>query len=89
MEKSFFEALGGSYTEVGEILIPDLKQNSTDTVCLSKYGRMRKHYLKDHRPVLYTNLLLSGKLFQHLDEIDELAMSAWSCSPSSWQCEKA
>ena len=71
MEKSIFEDLGGRYTEVGEILIPDLKQNSTDTVCLSKYGRMRKHYLKDHRPVLYTNLLLSGKLFQHLAEIDE------------------
>ena len=72
MEKSIFEDLGGSYTEVGEILIPDLKQNSTDTVCLSKYGRMRKHYLKDHRPVLYTNLLLSGKLVQHLAEIDRV-----------------
>ena len=28
-------------------------------------------YLKEHRPVLYSNLLLSGKLFQHLVEIDE------------------
>lgn len=32
---------------------------------------MRKRYLKEHRPVLYSNLILSGKLFQHLTEIDE------------------
>ena len=31
---------------------------------------MRKSYLKEHRPVLYTNLLLSGKLWDHLVEID-------------------
>ena len=32
---------------------------------------MRKRYLKEHRPVLYTNLLVTGKLDQHLSEIDE------------------
>ena len=32
---------------------------------------MRKRYLKEHRPVLFTNLLVSGKLFQHLAEIDQ------------------
>ena len=32
---------------------------------------MRKRYLKEQRPVLYTNLLLSGELFQHLEEIDK------------------
>lgn len=32
---------------------------------------MRKRYLKEHRPVLYTNLLTTGKLDQHLDEIDQ------------------
>ena len=37
---------------------------------LGKYGRMRKRYLKEHRPVLYSNMLLEGKLFQHLAEID-------------------
>ena len=34
---------------------------------------MRKRYLKEHRPVLYTNLLMTGKLFEHLAEIDEAA----------------
>jgi len=38
---------------------------------IGKYGRMRKRYLKDHRPVLYFNLLLSGKLHQHLAETEE------------------
>jgi hypothetical protein len=40
---------------------------------LGKYGRMRKAYLKEHRPVLWNNLLLSGSLFPHLREIDEAA----------------
>lgn len=40
---------------------------------LGKYGRMRKNYLKEHRTVLYNNLLLAGKLTAHLQEIDETA----------------
>nr|WP_302585174.1 TnpV protein [uncultured Schaedlerella sp.] len=40
---------------------------------LSRYGRMRKTYLKEHRPILYNNLLLSGKLAEHLAEIDTAA----------------
>ena len=35
---------------------------------------MRKRYLKEHRPVVYSNLLLSGKLYQHLAEIDHACM---------------
>lgn len=70
MEKSIFEALGGTYTEVGEVLIPDLELRSADAVCLGKYGRMRKRYLKEHRPVLYTNLLLSEILYVHCAEIE-------------------
>ena len=38
------------------------------------YGRMRKRYLKEHRPVIYSNLMLSGKLNQHLAEIDQACM---------------
>ena len=68
MEKSIFEALGGTYTEVGEVLIPDLELSSADAACLGKYGRIRKRYLKEHRPVLYTNPLLSEKLYPHCAE---------------------
>ena len=68
--KSIFEEMGGTYTEFGEVLLPDLELSATDAACLGKYGRMRKRYLKEHRPVLYTNLLLSDKLYQHCAEIE-------------------
>ena len=70
MEKSIFEALGGTYTETGEVLVPNLELSGTDAACLGKWGRMRKRYLKEHRPILYTNLLLSEKLFPHCAEIE-------------------
>ena len=70
MEQSIFEALGGSYTEVGDVFIPDLEISEADAACLGKWGRMRKNYLKEYHPVLYTNLLLAEKLYQHCAEIE-------------------
>lgn len=69
-QKSFFEQNGGTYMQVGDVLLPDLSIGEVEQRPIGKYGRMWKLYLKEHRPVLYTNLLLSGKLFQHLAEID-------------------
>ena len=40
---------------------------------LTKYGRMRERYLREHRKVLYCNLLTSGKLYEHLADIDTSA----------------
>jgi len=70
MQKSIFEQMGGTYTQVGDYFIPNLVISETTQSPLGKYGRMRKRYLKEHRPVLYTNLLVTGKLDQHLAEID-------------------
>ena len=42
---------------------------------LGKYGRMRKTYLKEHRPVLFSNLLLTEQLYPHLREIDREAQN--------------
>ena len=70
-QKSFFEQNGGTYTQVGDVLLPDLTIGKAEHQPIGKYGRMRKRYLKDHRPVLYSNMLLEGKLFQHLDEINQ------------------
>ena len=70
MQKSIFEQCGGTYTQVGDYLLPDLIIDEAEQQLVGKYGRMRKRYLKEHRPVLFTNLLLSGKLDQHLTEID-------------------
>ena len=71
MEKSLHEELGGSYTKVGDYLLPNLAIDESEQRPIGKYGRMRKHYLKEHRPVRYTNLLVTGNLDKHLAEIDE------------------
>jgi len=70
-QKSIFERNGGTYTQVGDFFLPNLTIENQETLPIGKYGRMRKRYLKEHRPVLYSNMLLEGKLFQHLAEIDE------------------
>ena len=44
--------------------------SGTDAACLGKWGRMRKRYLKEQRPVLYANLLFSEKLYPHCAEIE-------------------
>ena len=59
------------YHKCGDYYLPDLTIDDLQIQPLGKYGRMRKRYLKAHRPVLYTNLLLAGELFPHLAEIDK------------------
>ena len=62
-----------TYTRNGDYLIPDLKLSEQPEKPLGKYGRMRKAYLKEHRPGLYSSLILSEKLYPHLLEIDRAA----------------
>ena len=62
-----------TYTRSGDYWIPDLSLSHQDTQPLGKYGRMRKKYLQEHRPVLWNSLILSEKLYPHLREIDETA----------------
>ena len=64
-----------SYIQNGDYLIPNLKLSQQRSKPLGKYGRMRKTYLKEHRPILYNQMLLSEKLYPHLIEIDETAQS--------------
>lgn len=71
MQKSIFEQSGGTYSQVGDYLMPDLVSVETEQRQIGKYGHMRKIYLKEHRPVLFTNLTVTGKLYQHLAEIDQ------------------
>ena len=70
MQKSIFEQMGGTYTRVGDYLLPNLTIDESEQQPIGKYGRMHKRYLKEYRLVLYTNLLTTGKLDQHLAEID-------------------
>ena len=69
--KSLFEQMGGTYRREGDYLIPNLTLPDTGDNQIGKYGRMRRSYLKEHRSILYTNLLTSGTLHRHLAEIDQ------------------
>ncbi len=60
-----------TYHRCGDYLLPDLGLTDEEQRPLGKYGRMRLNYLKEHRPALFSSLLLSGKLMEHLHEIDE------------------
>ena len=59
-----------TYHQNGDCLLPNLGLPEAEQRPLGKYGRMRLRYLEEHRPVLFTQLLLSGKLMEHLQEID-------------------
>ena len=64
-----------TYTRNGDYLVPDLSLSEQSEKPLGKYGRLRKAYLKEHRPLIYNQLLLTEKLYPHLIEIDETAQS--------------
>ena len=61
------------YVWNGDFMIPNLKAPDTPDEMIGKFGRMREKYLKDHKIGLYTAYITSGKLYQHLLEIDHQA----------------
>ena len=58
------------YTKIGDYYYPNIVVDNTEKVTLSKYGRARLRYMKEYNKGLYTELLLTGKLTEHLKEID-------------------
>ena len=69
--KSTFEELGGIYKQVGDYLLPDVDVPENPEIGF--WGIQRRKYLLEHQPALYTALFLSGKLADHLQEIDQSA----------------
>ena len=61
---------GIHYTLHGDYFFPDLELPEVPRQAIGHYSRMRLNYLREHRPGLYTRLILSGKLYEHLTEID-------------------
>lgn len=55
-QKSFFEENGGTYTQVGDVLLPNLTIGEEEQRPIRKYGRMRKRYLKEQHSLLYSEL---------------------------------
>ena len=72
MEKHIMGENGISYT-LGEdgLYYPDLYLPEETEYPIGKYGMLRKSYLKEHRKELYLELILAGKLNEHLHQIDE------------------
>ena len=71
MGKSLFEQNGGTYRQVGDYLLPNITLPEEENEPIGIWGQRHLHYLKQHRKILYTNLLTSGKLNSHLAEIDK------------------
>ena len=74
MAKTIFEEMGGTYVRQGDYLLPCLslpaeKENKP----IGIWGQRHLRYLKQHRKVLYTNLLTSGRLNDYLADIDRQA----------------
>ena len=61
---------GIDYILVGDYYLPDLEINEEEPT-YGKYGIMRKHFLKEHRSARYQYLVLTGKLTEHLNQVDK------------------
>ena len=61
------------YEEINGLLYPKLTLPPQNEIHLTRFGRKRLQYLKQYRPIIYTNLLTSGELNDHLQMVDDAA----------------
>lgn len=79
MAKTIFEQTGGTYTQAGDYMLPDLLPAEEEKEAnIGVWAMRHKQYLKQHHKVLYYNLLTSGKLDLYLDDIEEQASNMFS-----------
>ena len=64
-----------TYNKVGDYYLPNLtlEKSKFSNYSLSKYGRMRLNYLKNHKKAEYAILFMDNKLTEHLEEVQEIA----------------
>ena len=74
MANTIFEQTGGTYTQVGDYMLPDLLPAEEEKEAnIGIWAMQHKRYLKQHHKVLYYNLLTSGKLNSYLADIEQHA----------------
>ena len=78
MTKTIFEEMGGTYTQIGDYLLPDLKLPEEEQQPIGVWGQRHGRYLKEHRRASYATLLTSGKLNSYLADIDRQAEELFS-----------
>ena len=79
MERRIYnEQTGISYTLQGDYYLPDLALPEQEDTPIGLWGQRHLRYIKQHRKIFYINLLISGKLNEHLTDIDKQAENMFS-----------
>ena len=74
MAKTIFEQMGGTYTQVGDYYLPNLKLPEEEKQAnIGVWGMRHKRFLKENHRVIYANLMTSGKLVAYLNDIEQQA----------------
>ena len=74
MANTIFEKQDGTYTQVGDYMLPDLLPAEEEQEAnIGVWGMRHKRYLKENHKVRYHNLLTSGKLNLYLADIEQQA----------------
>lgn len=76
MEKSLFEQMGGTYTQVGDYLLPDVELPEEKQIGI--WGTRHYHHLRKANRILFSQLVMSGKMNDHLADIDKKAEEMFS-----------
>ena len=79
MKKHIYDENNGLwYERIGDYYIPVLTLSSEEQRPIGKWGRMRRDYLKEQRPILFNDLILSGQLWTYLADLNEQAQERLS-----------
>ena len=79
MKKHIYDENNGLWYElIGDYYIPVLTLSSEEQRPIGKWGRMHRDYLKEHRPILYNDLILSGQFWTYLADLNEQAQERLS-----------
>lgn len=79
MKKHIYDENNGLlYELIGDYYIPVLTLSSEEQRPISKWGRMHRDYLKEHRPILFNDLILSGQFWTYLADLNEQAQERLS-----------
>ena len=74
MKKHIYDENNGLWYElIGDYYIPVLTLSSEEQRPIGKWGRMHRDYLKEHRPILFNDLILSGQLWTYLADLNQQA----------------
>ena len=79
MKKHIYDENNGLWYElIGDYYIPVLTLSSDEQRPIGKWGRVHRDYLKEHRPILFNDLILSGQLWTYLADLNEQAQERLS-----------